>query len=201
MRCQFCVMTPPELFSGGLVLDSFRPYLLDALSTGLVQSVLLRNRGADEQAIVAAIDSLRDPAQSAGAAFLIEDRADLVMSCGCDGVELAAKPTTLRAVRQALGRDLIVGAECGGSRHLAMVAGEAEVDYVRFDAAAVDTVAWWADLMEVPCIAAGGITLESAPELIEAGADFLALGSAVWNHPRGPAAALQAFAALAAEAD
>jgi len=201
MRCQICLMTPPELFSGGLTLDSFRPFLLDALSSGVVQSVLLRSRGAEEEAIVAAIGSLRDPTQAAGAAFLLEDRADLAMSQSCDGVELQARPTTLRSVRQALGKDLIVGADCGVSRHLAMVAGEQDVDYVRFDALAVDTIAWWADLMEVPCVAAGGITLESAPELIQAGADFLALGSAVWHHPKGPAAALQAFAALAADED
>jgi len=47
--------------------------------------------------------------------------------------------------------------------------------------------------MVVPCVAIGGITVENAAPLIEAGADFLAVSSGVWNHPDGPAAAVKAF--------
>jgi thiamine-phosphate pyrophosphorylase len=48
--------------------------------------------------------------------------------------------------------------------------------------------------MVVPCVAIGGITVENAPALIEAGADFLAVSAGIWNHPNGPAAAVRAFA-------
>ena len=96
-------------------------------------------------------------------------------------------------MRKALGPDLILGADCGDSRHAAMVAGELEVDYVAFDGRALDTLAWWAELMELPCVALGGVTLDSAPALVEAGVDFLAPGSAVWHHPKGAAAAVAAF--------
>ncbi|HRE34306.1 MAG TPA: thiamine phosphate synthase, partial [Sphingopyxis terrae] len=51
---------------------------------------------------------------------------------------------------------------------------------------------------ELPCVAIGGITVENAELLIDAGADFLAVSGGVWNHPDGPAAAVQAFAALMA---
>jgi len=47
--------------------------------------------------------------------------------------------------------------------------------------------------MTVPCVAIGGITVENAKVLVEAGADFLAVVSGVWDHPDGPAAAVRAF--------
>jgi thiamine-phosphate pyrophosphorylase len=50
--------------------------------------------------------------------------------------------------------------------------------------------------MVVPCVAIGGITLENAKPLVEAGADFLAVSSGIWDFPDGPAAAVKAFNAL-----
>ena len=47
--------------------------------------------------------------------------------------------------------------------------------------------------MVVPCVAIGGIKVENCETIIEAGADFLAVGGGVWNHADGPAAAVAAF--------
>ena len=47
--------------------------------------------------------------------------------------------------------------------------------------------------MVVPCVAIGGITPENCAPLVRAGADFLAVMSAVWDHPQSPAAAVEAF--------
>jgi thiamine-phosphate pyrophosphorylase len=47
--------------------------------------------------------------------------------------------------------------------------------------------------MEIPCVAIGGITAENAGELAQAGADFVAVCSGVWNYPQGPAAAVKAI--------
>ena len=54
----------------------------------------------------------------------------------------------------------------------------------------VDSVA---ALFELPCVAIGGITPENGRALVDAGADFLAVCSGVWEHPAGPAAAVKAF--------
>jgi thiamine-phosphate pyrophosphorylase len=56
----------------------------------------------------------------------------------------------------------------------------------------------WTLVTEIPCVAIGGITPDNAKPLIEAGADFLAVSGAVWNHPQGPAEAVKAFNALLA---
>ena len=58
---------------------------------------------------------------------------------------------------------------------------------------------WWTDVMQVPCVAIGGITVENCPLLIEAGADFLAVAGGVWNYKDGPEAAVRAFNELCAK--
>ena len=86
-----------------------------------------------------------------------------------------------------------------------MEAGEAGADYVAFgaffDTATKETrhrpgpsiLGWWTTLFEIPCVAIGGITPDNGRVLVEAGADFLAVCSAVWGHPAGPGAAVKAF--------
>ena len=62
-----------------------------------------------------------------------------------------------------------------------------------------EILAWWSDLMELPCCAIGGITAGNCAPLVQAGADFLAVVGAVWSHPDGPAAGVRALnAAIAA---
>jgi thiamine-phosphate pyrophosphorylase len=103
---------------------------------------------------------------------------------------------------------------CYASRHEAMEAAEAGADYVAFGAffptrtkeprarADIELISWWSEVMTVPCVAIGGITPENCGPLVEAGADFLAVVSAVWDHAEGPAAAVRAFeAAIAAALD
>ena len=60
-------------------------------------------------------------------------------------------------------------------------------------AADLEIVEWWSGLMEIPCVAIGGITVENAAPVIAAGADFLAVAGGVWNHKDGPEAAVRAF--------
>ena len=54
-------------------------------------------------------------------------------------------------------------------------------------------------MMELPCVAIGGITTANAAPLVEAGADFLAVSGGVWNHADGPASAVREFLAIMAE--
>jgi len=86
-----------------------------------------------------------------------------------------------------------------------MEAGEAGADYVAFGAfyptttkevthhAEPSVLGWWTTLFELPCVAIGGVTADNAGPLVAAGADFLAVSGAVWNHPQGPTAGVAAF--------
>ncbi len=199
-RCRLYLITPPALDPA-----PFRDGLAEALDAGDVACVQLRLKDASDDEIRRAADALRPLAQQRGVAFLMNDRPDLAAETGCDGVHIGQEDVTYAEARRIVGRDAIVGVTCHDSRHLAMVAAEQGADYVAFGAffptgtkapktrAEPEILTWWSELMEVPCVAIGGITVENCRVLVEAGADFIAVVSAVWDHAEGPGAAVRAF--------
>ncbi len=199
-RCRLYLITPPALDPARFADD-----LAAALDAGDVAAVQLRLKDIDDDALRRAIDVLRPVAQSRGVAFLLNDRPDLVRDSGCDGAHVGADDMAVAAARRLLGPDLTLGASCYASRDRAMAAGEAGADYVAFGAffptatkdaparAAPEILAWWAELMELPAVAIGGISAENCAPLVRAGADFLAVIGAVWGHPEGPAAGVRAL--------
>ncbi|HIJ63733.1 MAG TPA: thiamine phosphate synthase [Rhodospirillaceae bacterium] len=202
--CRLYLITPPRLDD----LGAFARVMAEALDAGDVASLQLRLKELDDDALCRAIDVLRPLAQRRGVAFLLNDRPDLAQETGCDGVHIGQQDTPYRQARAAVGASAIVGVTCHDSRHLAMLAAEAGADYVAFGAffptttkeasarAEPGLLAWWSQLMEIPCVAIGGITVDNARPLVDAGADFLAVSGGVWNHPDGPAAAVKAFGRL-----
>lgn len=199
-RCRLYLITPPALDPA-----AFRDRLAEALDAGDVACVQLRLKEASDDEIRRAADVLRPVAQDRGVAFLMNDRPDLAVQTGCDGVHVGQEDTTYAEARRIVGADAIVGVTCHNSRHLAMEAAEQGADYVAFGAffptgtkepktsAEPEILRWWSDIMEVPCVAIGGITVENCGVLVEAGADFLAVVAAVWDRPDGPGAAVKAF--------
>ena len=141
-------------------------------------------------------------------AFILNDRPDLAAKLGCDGVHIGQEDTPYAEARSLMGKDRIVGVTCHDSRHLAIEAGEAGADYVAFGAfyptatkeaktaCDIEVLQWWTELMVVPAVAIGGITVDNAPPLIAAGADFLAVSSGIWAYTDGAAAAVKTFNAL-----
>jgi thiamine-phosphate pyrophosphorylase len=86
-----------------------------------------------------------------------------------------------------------------------MIQADAGADYVAFGAffpsptksdtssASLEILEIWSQTTNVPCVAVGGITLKNCNPIINAGADFLAVSSAVWDHPDGPKTAVRLF--------
>ncbi|HLJ52783.1 MAG TPA: thiamine phosphate synthase [Rhizomicrobium sp.] len=202
-RCRLYLITPAKLEP-----KSFAETLRRALDAGDVASLQLRLKGASDDDIHRAVETLMPIAQRAGAAFILNDRPDLAAELACDGVHVGQDDASYDDARTAVGRDRIVGVTCHNSRHLSIHAAEAGADYVAFGAffptatkeakemADIETLRWWAEMMVVPCVAIGGIRIENCRPLIEAGADFLAVSSGVWDYPDGPAAAVKAFNVL-----
>lgn len=202
------LITPPALEPA-----SFVDLLSRALDAGDVACVQLRLKGVDDDTIRRAADVLRPVVQARDVAFLMNDRPDLALATGCDGVHVGQEDASYDEARRILGLGRIVGVTCHASRDLSIDAAEAGADYVAFGAffptgtkdathrADSEIIRWWSEMMTVPCVAIGGITPENCAPLVQAGADFLAVVSSVWNHPAGPAAAVKAFGiAIAANA-
>jgi thiamine-phosphate pyrophosphorylase len=202
-RCRLYLITPPKF-----ELKPFAETLKRALDAGDVASVQLRLKGAPDEEVLRAGEILMPITQRAGAAFIVNDRPDLAARLGADGVHIGQEDASYSEARAAMGRDSIVGVTCHNVRHFAIEAAEAGADYVAFGAffptatkdaqtrAEPEIIQWWSEMMVVPCVAIGGITVENCTPLIEAGADFLSVASGVWDYPQGAAAAVKAFNAL-----
>ncbi len=197
--CRLYLITPPVL------PNNFASLLGETLDAGDVAALQLRLPNADEDAILRAIDLVRPVAHARGVALILDRRPDLAAQTGCDGAHVGEGDLAPADARRLLGKTLQLGVACGDSRDAALRAGEAEADYVSFGAffsstsiqatrrADTELLAWWAELMELPVVAVGGITAGNCAPLVQAGANFLAVIGAVWSHPDGPAAGVRAM--------
>ena len=200
--CRLYLISPPKLSAANFLIP-----LKEALDGGDVASFQLRLKHVSDDEIRRAVDTLRPAVQANGAAFILNDRPDLAAELGCDGVHVGQEDAPYAEARRLLPK-AIIGVTCHDSRHLAMEAAEAGADYIAFGAffptqtkepktsADIELLRWWSEVMVVPCVAIGGITIANAPQLIEAGADFLAVSAGVWEHPDGPEDAVRRFNAL-----
>lgn len=192
------LVTPPILDAAAFV-----PALTAALAAGDVAAVLVRLTNADERTQINRIKALAPAVQEAGAALLIDGHANLVARAGADGAHATGIDAVTEAL-EALKPEWVVGAGNLPSRHELMTAAEAGCDYVMFGDidqenrrapldAIRERVSWWAEVFEAPCVAYAASIGEVAP-LVEAGADFIAVGHDaddwIWREPARAVAAL-----------
>lgn len=202
--CQLYLISPLDV--GG----DFPAKLEAALSAGPVAAFQFRVKGVDQHEAAALAGPLQQICAAHDVAFIVNDSVSLAKRLGADGVHLGQSDGDVADARAELGKAFQIGVTCHNSRHLAMEAAEVGADYVAFGAfyptttkdvehiAELDTIEKWSRVMEIPCVAIGGITPENAKPIIDAGADFIAVSSAVWAHPQSAAEAVKAFNALLA---
>lgn len=198
--CQLYLISPPD------VTGQFASRLERALEAGPVAAFQFRVKDIDQHAAARLAEPLQAICRERDVAFIVNDSIALARRLGADGVHLGQHDGSVREAREALGREAQIGVTCHASRHLAMEAGDAGADYVAFGAffpsatklsehrPEPELLRWWQALMEIPCVAIGGITPENCAPLVEAGADFLAVSGAVWGGDE--AEAVRAFAKL-----
>ena len=205
-NCRLYLLTPPQLS------DDFPDILTAALAQDqghiiALQLRLKKNDGSceNDDLIKQWARRLMPLVQAHDVAFIINDRADIARDVGADGVHLGADDMPVCEARALLGADAIIGASAYNSRHRAMLAGQEGADHVVFGAfyptttkqtktrVSPDILTAWQETSIVPVGAIGGITPDNAAALISARADFLAVASGVWDHPRGAARAVSLF--------
>lgn len=199
--CRLYLISPPKLEDAA----HFASNLPDILEAGDVACLQLRLKTSSDEDILSAIGFLQPVCERADVALILNDRPDLAAKSGCDGVHIGTEDMPYADARAIVGEDTAVGVSCGASRHLAMIQADAGADYVAFgaffpsptksdtDSASLGLLEIWSQTTNVPCVAIGGITPENCKPIINAGADFLAVSSAVWDHPDGPKTAVRLF--------
>ncbi|SMX35228.1 thiamine phosphate synthase [Actibacterium lipolyticum] len=185
-RPQIYLITPPEF-----ELSEFPARLASVLDAHEVACVRLALASRDEDRVARAADALREVTHARDIALTIEAHVQLVERLGLDGVHLTDGSRSVRKVRKELGADAIVGAFCGASRHDGLIAGEAGADYVSFGPVGDSTLgdgtkaepelfAWWSEVVEVPIVAEGALTIETIRTLAPV-SDFFGIGEEIWN--------------------
>jgi thiamine-phosphate pyrophosphorylase len=166
-----------------------------------------RNKVAAGALRLAQAQALRALTRKHGALFIVNDDPQLALAVDADGVHLGRGDTPFAAARGLLGSRKIIGVSCYNQLPLAQAARAAGADYVAFGAffsssVKPDAVAAGLDLlraaraqMDTPIVAIGGITAQNGAVLVNAGADALAVISALFGAPDTLAAALD-FAEL-----
>jgi len=195
-RTRLYLITPPVIED----VATFAALLETCLDAGDIACLQIRMKRGDEideaatRSVAAAVTHM---CQSRGTMVLINDSPQLAKELDADGVHIGQSDMGVREAREFLGDDAIIGATAHDSRHDGMLACEAGADYAAFGAffptdtkqastkASLETLEIWQEMMEPPCVAIGGITVDNARTVAKAGADFIAVSSGVWKHAGG----------------
>jgi thiamine-phosphate pyrophosphorylase len=195
-----------------LVLEA-RPHgrdpssLLDAALRGGVDVVQLRDKELPDDELVRAAEPFRRACDTHGALFVLNDRPDLVIACGADGVHVGQGDASVADARRAVGADRIVGLSIETETQLDAIAG---ADYLGVGAVfatptKTESVAGGLELVRaaagvtIPWFAIGGIELDNVAEVAAAGAPGVAVVRAIRDANDPEAAARELRAAFRSE--
>ena len=185
--CQLYLISPLD------VSGTFPDRLQRALAAAPVAAFQFRVKDLDDHAAARLAAPLQKICAARDVTFIVNDSVSLAKRLGADGVHLGQSDGSVADARAELGREAQIGVTCHASRHLGIEAGETGADYVAFGAffpsatkitehhAELELLEWWQLVMEIPCVAIGGITPQNCGPLVTAGADFIAVSAAVWN--------------------
>jgi thiamine-phosphate pyrophosphorylase len=103
-----------------------------------------------------------------------------------DGLHVDAGVQSVAEARKLVGANRIVGAFAGGSRHLAMEAAEQGADYVALSQKGASLggepiVKWWAEVMEIPCVAYEPVEISDLDTLLPQSPDFIRPSDRMWE--------------------
>ena len=175
--------------------------ILDALSGGDVASLILPAWDMDDDAFQRHAEAIVPGAQEAGVAVMIAGDVRIAMRARADGVHVDGKRPELEEIIEKHQAKLMVGAGGADSRDAALELGEARPDYLFFGRFGYDNKPephprnlklgeWWSQMVQIPCIVLGGSEIASVAQVAATGADFVALGTAIFADGVDPAEAV-----------
>ena len=178
---------------------------LDAALAGGADLFQLRDKDASDDELLAAAETARDRCRAAGALFVLNDRPDLAVACGADGVHVGQEDTPVTRAREIVGNDVIVGlsthsmkqAQAGcrsGADYIAVGPVHATPTKEGRPAIGVEPIRYAAAHVSVPWFAIGGIDTGTVGDVVRAGARRIVVVRALADadDPEATARALRA---------
>jgi len=167
-------------------------YMVEKALIGGVKIVQLRDKNNKDEDIQDYAEQLKNLCKKYNAIFIINDRIELAKEVDADGVHVGEEYDDIKDLRKYL-PDKIIGVSCYGSIERAKKMEEDEADYVAFgsffpsptkpkpDLVPKEIIKEAKKTLKIPICAIGGITVENAKELINLGADMIAVVSDIWK--------------------
>ena len=176
---------------------------VEAAIAGGVTMVQLREKDASSREFYGIARALRRVTKERKVPLVINDRLDIALAVGAQGLHIGQSDLPLDAARKIAGRRLFIGvsastveearaAESGGADYLGV--GPVFPTGSKADAGNAIGIAWLAEIcsaVRIPAAAIGGIGAQNAAAVMEAGAAGLAVISAILSRPDIKAAAEQ----------
>jgi thiamine-phosphate pyrophosphorylase len=180
--------------------------LLAAAISGGCRMVQLREKAWPSGRLLPLAERLRARCAADGVTFIVNDRVDLALAVGADGVHLGQDDLPARVARPLLRAGMILGvsthsvaqaraAQADGADYVAVGSMFATATKPDFELVGPDLVRILRSQIRVPLIGIGGITPDNVQEVIRAGADGVAVISAV-GAADDPRASCERFVAL-----
>jgi thiamine-phosphate pyrophosphorylase len=178
-------------------------HALEGALAGGVDLFQLRDKNASDDELLAAAETARERCHAAGALFLLNDRPDLAVACGADGVHVGQDDVPVGRARKLVGDDALVGlsthsmqqAQAGcrtGADYIAVGPVHATPTKEGRPAIGVEPLKYAAAHVSVPWFAIGGIDVENVRAVVEAGARRIVVVRAI-AHAEDPEAAARAL--------
>lgn len=189
------------LAPAGVPISELLPKLQAAFAGGPVDAVILSIGPGDDRARINYAKSVAELVQSQNSVVLIDGASEIVARAGADGVHLSSPKDLDSALDRDPQHERMIGVGGVRSRHEAMEIAEAGADYVMFGEPrpdgyvpplekTLDFTAWWAELFNTPGIGFAS-KIGEVGMIASTGIEFVALGSAVFDHPEGPTMAVR----------
>jgi len=177
----------------GLSGDRSTPEIVEAAVAGGVDVVQLREKGTTARERYELGTELRALTRDAGVPLIVNDRIDLAAAVDADGVHLGDDDLPVSVARERLGPDAIVGrsvstpsaareAEAAGADYLgvgAVYGTDSKDTSPEQSNVGLDRIRAVREATDLPFVGIGGVTPENAAAVVEAGADGVAVISAI----------------------
>ena len=183
------ILTPLNISQ--ILTDHFEPFLKDykkLIEDITVASVRIRTANLSDTQLIKVFECLQK-VNTRQIPILVENNLELAEKLKADGIHLTTGQKLVKEARGTLGKDKIIGAFCGSSKHSGLVAAELGANYVAFQSenhtskgseSNCELFEWWSEFIEIPVMAECS-SKNQIPKQLWGYCDFFSLGINTWK--------------------